>query len=354
MTAAQFAAHLIAWQKEHGRKDLPWQQQVTPYRVWVSEIMLQQTQVASVIHYFDRFIGAFPDIKALASASIDEVLHLWTGLGYYSRARNLKKTAEIIAGQLGGEFPASVKALSELPGIGRSTAGAILSLGMGQPAAILDGNVKRVLARYAHIDGWPGESKTAAKLWQLAERLTPAQQTALYNQAMMDLGATLCVRSQPACGKCPVQQGCRAQITGTQSLYPSPKPRKTLPQKRSLMPILTRSDGCILLERRPPAGIWGGLWSLPELDDMQMLEPFARRHALCLGQRQALAPISHSFSHFRLAIEPWLIEASESARAINEDNWLWYDPDNPKRLGLAAPVAKLLKYAAQIHRRKAL
>jgi len=351
MTAAQFAARLIAWQQQYGRKDLPWQQQVTPYRVWVSEIMLQQTQVASVIGYFGRFIAALPNVQTLAAANDDEVLHLWTGLGYYSRARNLKKTAQIISSQLGGEFPASVKALVELPGIGRSTAGAILSLGMGLPAAILDGNVKRVLARYAAIDGWPGESKTAAMLWELAERFTPTHQTATYNQAMMDLGATVCTRSQPSCEQCPVQSGCRAWAAGSQSLYPTPKPRKTLPQKHSLMPIFTRADGCILLERRPPAGIWGGLWSLPELNDINALEPLAQRYALDLGKRRALSPISHTFSHFRLAIEPWLIEVQESAHSVAENNWLWYDPNNPKRLGLAAPVVKLLKYAAKIHPR---
>jgi len=252
MTEAQFAARLIAWQQQHGRKDLPWQQQITPYRVWVSEIMLQQTQVASVIGYFGRFMQSFPSVQTLAKASEDEVLHLWTGLGYYSRARNLKKTAHIISEQYGGEFPASVKALAELPGIGRSTAGAILSLAMGLPAAILDGNVKRVLARYSATPGWPGESKTAAILWDLAERFTPTEQTAIYNQAMMDLGATLCTPKLPACAECPVKSGCRAFARGSQSLYPTPKPRKTLPQKRSLMPIFARKDGCILLEHRPP------------------------------------------------------------------------------------------------------
>jgi len=338
MTDAQFAARLIAWQQQYGRKDLPWQQQVTPYRVWVSEIMLQQTQVASVIHYFGRFIQAFPDIHTLATASEDEVLHLWTGLGYYSRARNLKKTAQIISSQLGGEFPTSVKALCELPGIGRSTAGAILSLGMGLPAPILDGNVKRVLARYAALSGWSGESQTAAKLWQLAERLTPTEQTAIYNQAMMDLGATLCTRSQPACGECPAQSGCRAYLTGSQSLFPTPKPRKTLPQRHCLMPLFARADGSILLERRPPSGIWGGLWSLPELDNLAALEPLAQRYALDLGEHRALSPISHTFSHFRLSIEPWLVH-------------LWYNPQQPKPVGLAAPVVKLLKYAAKIHPR---
>jgi len=316
--------------------------------------MLQQTQVASVTLYFERFIQRFPDIQSLAAASNDEVMHLWTGLGYYSRARNLKKTAQIISSQLGGEFPTSTQALSELPGIGRSTAGAILSLGMGLPAPILDGNVKRVLARFRAIDGWPGESKTAAILWQLTERLTPAKQTAIYNQAMMDLGATLCTRRQPNCGECPVQKGCRAYLNGSQSLYPTPKPRKALPQKHSLMPIFARADGSILLERRPPTGIWGGLWSLPELDTIEALEPLAQRYALDLGERRALAPFSHTFSHFRLSLEPWLIEVRENALFVSEDNYLWYNLQQPKPVGLAAPVVKLLKYAAKIHLRKAL
>jgi len=279
-------------------------------------------------------------------------LHLWTGLGYYSRARNLKKTAQIISHEYGGEFPASVKQLETLPGIGRSTAGAILSLGMGLPAAILDGNVKRVLCRHAAIAGFPGDSKTAATLWQLAERLTPSTQAGIYNQAMMDLGATVCTRRQPACNLCPVQEDCRAHLCGTQALYPAPKPRKALPQKRSLMPIFTRADGHILLERRPPAGIWGGLWSLPEMESLSALEPFASRHALALGKRLALPEMAHSFSHFRLAIEPWLIETEENASAVNEDRLLWYNPQSPQAVGLAAPVAKLLKYAAQLTARK--
>ncbi|KJJ64489.1 adenine glycosylase [Pseudomonas sp. 10B238] len=342
----QFGAAVLDWYDRHGRKDLPWQQGITPYRVWVSEIMLQQTQVSTVLGYFDRFMDALPTVEALANADEDEVLHLWTGLGYYSRARNLHKTAKLIVGKHGGEFPRDVEQLSELPGIGRSTAGAIASLSMGLRAPILDGNVKRVLARYVAQQGYPGEPKVAKQLWEVAERLTPQNRVNHYTQAMMDLGATLCTRSKPSCLLCPLKAGCRAHLLGRETEFPVPKPRKALPQKRTLMPLLANPDGAILLYRRPSTGLWGGLWSLPELDDLAALDPLAQRHALQLQERRELPGLTHTFSHFQLAIEPWLIRVKSEAHAVAEPDWLWYNLATPPRLGLAAPVKTLLKRAA--------
>lgn len=342
----QFGAAVLDWYDRHGRKDLPWQQGITPYRVWVSEIMLQQTQVSTVLGYFDRFMDALPTVEALANADEDEVLHLWTGLGYYSRARNLHKTAKLIVGKHGGEFPQDVEQLAELPGIGRSTAGAIASLSMGLRAPILDGNVKRVLARYVAQQGYPGEPKVAKQLWEVAERLTPQNRVNHYTQAMMDLGATLCTRSKPSCLPCPLKAGCRAHLLGRETEFPVPKPRKALPQKRTLMPLLANPDGAILLYRRPSTGLWGGLWSLPELDDLAALDPLAQRHALQLQERRELPGLTHTFSHFQLAIEPWLIRVKSKAHAVAEPDWLWYNLATPPRLGLAAPVKTLLKRAA--------
>ena len=347
MSPEQFNGAVLAWYDQHGRKDLPWQQGITPYRVWVSEIMLQQTQVSTVLGYFDRFMEALPSVQALAAAAEDEVLHLWTGLGYYTRARNLHKAAKLVVEKHGGEFPRSVEQLAELPGIGRSTAGAIASLSMGLRAPILDGNVKRVLARYQAQQGYPGEPKVAAQLWQLAEQLTPHERVNHYTQAMMDLGATLCTRSKPSCLLCPVRAGCRAHLLGRETDFPEPKPRKALPQKRTLMPLLANAEGAILLYRRPSSGLWGGLWSLPELDDLDALGELARQHALHLDKPRELAGLTHTFSHFQLAIEPWLVRVEQAGGAVAEGDWLWYNLATPPRLGLAAPVKKLLKRAAQ-------
>ena len=346
--APDFATRVLAWFDQHGRHDLPWQQDINPYRVWVSEIMLQQTQVATVLGYYQRFMTALPTVQALAAASEDEVLHLWTGLGYYSRARNLHKTARIVVEQHGGEFPRAVEALAELPGIGRSTAGAIASISMGLRAPILDGNVKRVLARYLAQDGYPGEPKVAAQLWEAAERLTPHARVNHYSQAMMDLGATLCTRSKPSCLLCPLLADCRAHALGRESAYPQSRPRKELPQKRTLMPLLHDGAGAVLLYRRPSSGLWGGLWSLPELDGRGELATLAERHGLGLGAEQALAPLSHTFSHFQLHIEPLLIAATAQSPRVAEGDWLWYNLATPPRLGLAAPVKKLLKRAASL------
>ncbi|WP_136474096.1 A/G-specific adenine glycosylase [Pseudomonas sp. DG56-2] len=348
MSPEQFSSAVLEWYDRNGRHDLPWQQGITPYRVWVSEIMLQQTQVSTVLNYFDRFMQALPTVEALAAAPEDEVLHLWTGLGYYTRARNLQKTAKIVVEHYGGEFPRDVEKLTDLPGIGLSTAGAIASISMGLRAPILDGNVKRVLARYTAQEGYPGEPKVAKVLWANAERYTPHARVNNYTQAMMDLGATLCTRSKPSCLLCPLKVGCEAHLLGQEIRYPIPKPRKELPQRRTLMPLLANGQGAILLYRRPSTGLWGGLWSLPELEQLEQLDDLADQHGLTLVTRQALDGLTHTFSHFQLAIEPWLVRVDDSRADMVEPDWLWYNLATPPRLGLAAPVKKLLKRAADV------
>ena len=260
-----FAERLLAWFADHGRHDLPWQRDPSPYGVWVSEIMLQQTQVATVIPYYERFMARFPDLAALAEAPLDEVLAHWSGLGYYARARNLHRAARQAMAEHGGRLPETIDALQALPGIGRSTAGAILSLALGQRHPILDGNVKRVLARHAAVAGWPGKAAVQRTLWELAEARTPRRRVADYNQAMMDLGATLCTRARPACERCPVAADCRAREQGLQTDYPGPRPRRELPERQVQMLLVRDPQGRVLLERRPPQGVWGGLWCLPEL-----------------------------------------------------------------------------------------
>lgn len=342
-----FSRAVLAWYDQYGRKDLPWQQDMNPYRVWVSEIMLQQTQVATVIPYYQRFMQALPDVHALASAEADEVLHLWTGLGYYSRARNLHKTAQIVVAEHAGEFPAGVEALQALPGIGRSTAGAIASLSMGLRAAILDGNVKRVLARYHAVEGWPGTRAVQDQLWQMAERYTPQQRFNHYTQAMMDLGATLCTRSKPSCLLCPVQAGCEARRLGQPTAYPHSKPRKALPVRQCLMPLLANPEGDIWLQRRPDSGLWGGLWCPPQLDDQAALDNWLQQMGWHSTEQQRLEPLRHTFSHFHLDIQPLLVRVT-LAPNVAETGQVWYNLRQPTRLGLAAPVSKLLKQVEQI------
>jgi len=347
MNSQQFSNAVLSWFDHNGRHDLPWQRDINPYRVWVSEIMLQQTQVTTVLGYFDRFMQALPTVQALAEAPEDEVLHLWTGLGYYTRARNLQKTAQIVVTEHAGEFPRSVAQLVELPGIGLSTAGAIASISMGLRAPILDGNVKRVLARFTAQEGYPGEPKVAKALWANAELFTPLTRVNHYTQAMMDLGATICTRSKPSCLLCPLEKACEAHMLGMETRYPLSKPRKAVPQKRTLMPLLANSDGAILLYRRPSTGLWGGLWSLPELDALTEVADLAAQHSLSMGSVMALPSLTHTFSHFQLAIEPWLVRVEESALHVAEADWLWYNLATPPRLGLAAPVKTLLKRAAE-------
>lgn len=339
-----FSRRLLHWFDHYGRKDLPWQRDISPYRVWVSEIMLQQTQVRTVIPYYQRFMAQFPDVQALAAAPTDEVLHLWTGLGYYARARNLHRAAQQVCEQHGGEFPASVEALETLPGIGRSTAGAIASIAFRQWAPILDGNVKRVLARHQGVAGWPGETAAHRELWQVAEEYTPKTRVADYTQAIMDLGATLCTRSRPRCAECPLQADCSARAQGRQADFPGKKPRKVLPVRDTVFLIVRDAAGDILLERRPPSGIWGGLWCFPELADTieagnWCLDRFGREPA-------SIAPgtaFRHTFSHYHLDIQPLQAQLDAVPTAIMAaSDQLWYKVAQPQQIGLAAPVARLL------------
>jgi A/G-specific adenine glycosylase len=346
MFSDDFSSSLLAWFDQHGRKHLPWQQERTPYRVWVSEIMLQQTQVNTVIPYYHRFMLRFPSVQDLAEAPEDVVLHHWTGLGYYARARNLHRTAQIVSREHGGVFPQDVAALSALPGIGRSTAGAILALGSGKRAVILDGNVKRVLTRAFCIEGWPDQPKVQAQLWQIAEELTPQERCADYTQAIMDLGATLCSRSRPACGLCPLQHLCQAHASNRCDAFPQRKPRKELPVKSTFMLLFhDRQQQRVLLEKRPPQGIWGGLWSFPETDDISNFDAALNGQLLTDAKDlQRWSALRHTFSHYHLDITPVLIPLDRQHVSIMEnERWHWYDLRRPDELGLAAPVKKLLE-----------
>ena len=308
------AGRLIGWYARHGRRDLPWQHDPTPYRVWVSEIMLQQTRVSVVTGYYERFMARFPDLAALADAPLDDVLGLWTGLGYYSRARNLHRAAMAVRDRHRGTMPRDVDALVALPGIGRSTAGAILALSHGDRHPILDGNVKRVLCRYHGIAGWPGQGKVERSLWALAERHTPREDVAAYTQAIMDLGATLCVRSRPLCSICPIEADCAARRDGTQARLPAPRPRRDVPRRETAFLVLRAPDGALLLERRPPSGIWGGLWCFPECDPAADIETECRsRFGVRPLATTALAPIAHGFTHFKLDVHPVLVEVDDGA-----------------------------------------
>jgi A/G-specific adenine glycosylase len=342
--ATEFAERLLAWFERQGRHDLPWQRDATPYRVWVSEIMLQQTQVAVVIPFFERFMARFPDLAVLAEAKPDEVLHLWSGLGYYARARNLHRAAQLVCSEHQGRFPERIEALQALPGIGRSTAGAILSLALGQHHPILDGNCKRVLARCFAVPGWPGRSPVLATLWALAETLTPAQRVAEFNQAMMDLGATVCTRSRPECSRCPLAERCQALAQGRVQDYPAPKPRKPAPLRVVQLLLIQDQAGQILLQRRAPSGIWGGLWTPPELAaDADVADWCRDRLQAEVRRLEMLPPRRHTFSHFQLEMRPcWLQLASVSRRIGDEPDQRWVDPTQPGELGLPAPIAAML------------
>jgi len=344
---SDIAQPLLNWWDQHGRKDLPWQQDTTPYRVWVSEIMLQQTQVATVERYYDRFMQSFPNVSDLAAADEDNVLHHWSGLGYYSRARNLHKAARQIVESHSGELPRELDDLVALPGIGRSTAGAVLALSDGQRHPILDGNAKRVLARYYAVAGWAGASKNLRQLWEYADDNTPHQRVANYTQAIMDLGATVCKRSRPACDDCPLQAGCRAYADDLTGAIPAPKPKKERP-RRSAVLLLARHNGAVLLEKRPSTGIWGGLWSFPEFEsDVQATEWIERRLGVIPVRQQAWPPVEHAFSHFDFVMQPLEIALEQPPTMVAEDErWRWVNPQQPDNLGLAAPVAKLLAQLA--------
>ncbi|MGD8588818.1 MAG: A/G-specific adenine glycosylase [Chromatiales bacterium] len=344
MQTASFAASVLTWFERHGRKDLPWQQGRDPYAVWVSEIMLQQTQVATVIPYYLRFMGRFPNLRSLARAELDEVLHHWSGLGYYARSRNLHKTARLVVEQHAGRLPEQIEPLQSLPGIGRSTAGAILSLALGQPHPILDGNVKRVLARHFAVEGWAGQAAVLRRLWSLSERLTPLTDTAAYNQAMMDLGSLICRRGVPACAQCPLLSTCQAHAQGRQRSLPAPKPRKELPVKSGYLLILHNPEGEVLLERRPPSGIWGGLWSLPECPPDYPPECWCRDSLACEPLSVTrLARRRHTFSHFHFDITPLEIRVNNpNNRVMDADDRVWYKLADPDVRGLAAPVSRIL------------
>jgi len=339
-----YAQSLLDWFQSHGRQSLPWQINKTAYRVWLSEIMLQQTQVMTVIPYYLSFLEAFPDIQSLADASIDEVLQYWQGLGYYARARNLHRAAQIIRDDYQGQFPQELDQVMALPGVGRSTAGAILTFACGQSWPILDGNVKRVLARNFQVSGWYGQSQTMNRLWQIAEQLTPAQRTADYNQAMMDLGAMVCLKNRPKCEICPLDQYCMSYQHGTQAIYPEKKPSKIKPQKKTLM-LLHRYQDRVLLYRRPPTGIWGGLWSLPEVVDSEAIGDWQASNLACTKSPDEIKTnvLKHQFTHFSLDISIAVIALDElPGRVADENNIALVTTARLSEYGLPTPVRKIL------------
>ncbi|MEQ8486561.1 MAG: A/G-specific adenine glycosylase [Pseudomonadales bacterium] len=345
MSLDWFARRLLDWFDHHGRKDLPWQQRIDPYRVWVSEIMLQQTQVATVIPYYQRFMSRFPDVAALAAADLDEVLHHWTGLGYYARGRNLHRAARQVMDQHGGRFPDDVDALAALPGIGRSTAGAIAAIACGRRAAILDGNVKRVLARFHAVAGYPGDAGPLRTLWQHAEAHTPAQRIADYTQAIMDLGATVCTRSRPRCDACPLRERCAALAADAVARLPERKPRRDKPVRSARMFVITDPQGRCLLERRPARGLWGGLWTPPERPAETTVPALCGEFGIdqeAVADSRGAEPFRHSFTHFHLDIEPVYVRLTRPATGVAErDDVHWYAADDA--LGLSAPAVRLLR-----------
>jgi A/G-specific adenine glycosylase len=346
MIKKNFSAMLLHWFKKHGRKDLPWQQNKTPYRVWVSEIMLQQTQVATVIPYFNRFLKRFPTVEQLAHAKEDEILHYWTGLGYYQRARNLQKAAKKIITDF-PSFPDTLDSLQTLPGIGRSTAGAILSIAFEKRASILDGNVKRVLTRLQGITEWPGDKKIEEALWKIADQLTPQKKVADYTQAIMDLGATLCTRQKPHCDECPFKQDCIAHQKGMEGSIPRSKPKKKLPVKTATLLLLRKNVTHILLQKREKKGVWKGLWSLPEIEghaSHQVISDFCRaQFSVNLKKITQGELFRHTFSHYHLDILPMILDLKKSDIILEETHQIWYNLQSSQRIGLPAPVKTLLR-----------
>ena len=343
-----FAPRLLAWYARHGRHDLPWKREPTPYRVWVSEIMLQQTQVATVLSYFAPFVARFPDVAALAAADVDEVLHRWSGLGYYARARNLHRAARVVRERHGGEMPGDIDALTALPGIGASTAGAILALAKGERHPILDANVQRVLCRYHAIDGWPGQGAVRKQLWALAERHTPQSEVAAYTQAIMDLGATLCTRRRPVCALCPLENGCGARAEHRQHELPAPRPKRERPQRRTAFLILRDAGGAFLLERRPPSGVWGGLFGFPEgVPGGDLRAECERRFDVEVKAMQRLGDLHHGFTHYALDIEPHLFDVVRRGSELRDgDGRIWHRPGDALEVGLAVPVSRLMEMLA--------
>lgn len=352
-TDPAFSAAVIRWQKQHGRHKLPWQNTRDAYRIWLSEIMLQQTQVAAVIPYYQRFLDRFPDVGSLAAAPVEDVMAHWSGLGYYSRARNLHRCAQRICDEYGGVFPAAPNLLAQLPGIGRSTAAAISAFAYGTRAAILDGNVKRVFCRIFGIEGYPGEKRIEDALWHRAEALLPEQEVAAYTQGLMDLGATVCTRNSPSCSICPMQQRCIAIATDRVKELPVRKPKKAIPERHAAM-LIVIDRGQVLLEQRPAVGIWGGLLSLPELagpvleqgaPGVELFESAVTGAVARFGMLascEPLARLTHGFTHFKLHISPFRISLASRLDFAGQGSHVWYDAEKISRAPLPAPVKKLL------------
>lgn len=339
-----FAQQVVSWYELHGRKTLPWQLGKTPYRVWVSEVMLQQTQVTTVIPYYERFMTSFPDVVALANAEEDDVLHHWTGLGYYARARNLHKAAKLIRDQHAGEFPQTLEQVMDLPGVGRSTAGAILSLSLGQPHPILDGNVKRVLSRFFLVEGWYGVKAVENRLWAFSDAVTPIDNVTQFNQAMMDLGASHCSRSKPNCELCPLKTRCGAYTQGLTAEFPHSKPKKVRP-KREAFHLILKSNHAVLMEKRPNAGIWGGLFNFFEFATLEQLNLFMAQQGLT-GDKTVMTSFTHIFSHFELNITPVVIELPIIPDVVHDNGMIWYDLIEPPAVGLSTPTKKMVKELA--------
>ncbi|OBX07781.1 A/G-specific adenine glycosylase [Gallibacterium genomosp. 3] len=354
---APFASAVLSWYEKYGRKTLPWQVNKSLYGVWLSEIMLQQTQVVTVIPYFERFIQQFPTITSLANAPLDEVLHLWAGLGYYARARNLHRAAQIIRDQYQGDFPTRFEQVVGLPGIGLSTAGAILSSCLDAPYPILDGNVKRVLSRHFAIEGWPGEKSVETQLWQQSAMVTPQSQVTAFNQAMMDLGAMVCTRTKPKCSLCPLAKNCIAYHEESWSQFPGKKPKKALPERESYFLLWTQGTQ-VLLQQRPAEGLWGGLYCFPQFESRDDLESFVQQNKIQIVDE--LPIFRHTFSHFHLDIHPIVVtnlsslslenknvaeNCAEYKQRVQNESEYWYDlaDFSPPKIGLATPVKNLLR-----------
>lgn len=343
MSGGPIARLLVDWHARHGRHDLPWQHDRTPYRVWVSEIMLQQTQVSTVLPYYQRFMQRFASVRALADAPIDDVLHLWTGLGYYARARNLHRAAVRIRDEFAGEFPRTFDEVASLPGIGRSTAGAILALSRGERFPILDGNVKRVLSRYFGVEGDLAERAATEQLWQLSDACTPHADVGIYTQAIMDIGATVCTRRKPLCTCCPLAEECFARKRGKQHEIPAPRRAKARRERHVFMLVAQREDETVLLERRPESGVWGGLWCLPEFDTESAARHYAEQSLRAVEvEPKRLELIEHAFTHFDLVVTPLLTRCQGALGVMDGLRSLWYNPRQPARIGLPAPIKALL------------
>jgi A/G-specific adenine glycosylase len=338
---SKFAAALIAWHPLHGRQALPWQGTTDPYRIWLSEIMLQQTQVAAVIPYYERFLKRFPDVSSLAKASQEEVLELWSGLGYYARGRNLHGAAQKIALELEGKFPDTAEKIEQLPGIGRSTAAAIAAFAFGERSAILDGNVKRVLARSFGVEGWPGEPAVETRLWDIAEKLLPKKGIEIYTQALMDMGATVCTKTNPRCAVCPVKPSCVARKKSRVEIIPASRPKKVLPTKRATW-LLLLHKGTVLLERRPSSGLWGGLWTFPEVISKNVAAHCRTAFGCEVADIKKLKPLDHGFSHFNLKIQPLTCNVRRITPRAEESGRMWIDLEDAKGAAVPTPVRKVL------------